>query len=295
MALKNRLKNRYKITFWLFIAPCVLLFTVFFLIPLILSIGFSFTNYDGWKTMDFVGLKNYSKLFADNNFYSAMGRTFIFTLLCLPFMVVIPLLLAVLVTNRYVKGKGMVRTMLYIPVLLSPLVVGVTINWMYSQEYGIVNYIIESLGGTAMEWALNPMLATFVIGFAVNWAAAGFYMIIYVGGIKNISSDLYEAASIDGASALQSFFKITVPMLAPTTFLVLLLSTINLLKEYAVVQGITLGGPGTSTTFIIQYIFSKGFNQNEYGYASAISTVVMLVFIVIAYVQFKASKGGETY
>ena len=119
-------------------------------------------------------------------------------------------------------------------------------------------------------------------------------MIIYVGGINNISPDLYEAASIDGANSFQSFLRITVPMLSPTTFLVVLLSTVNLLKEYALVQGITQGGPGLSTTDIIQYIFDKGFNQMEYGYASAISTVVMIVFALIAYAQFKVNNGGET-
>ena len=114
------------------------------------------------------------------------------------------------------------------------------------------------------------------------------------GRINNISPDLYEAASIDGANSFQSFLRITVPMLSPTTFLVVLLSTVNLLKEYALVQGITQGGPGLSTTYIIQYIFDKGFNQMEYGYASAISTVVMIVFALIAYAQFKVNNGGET-
>ena len=183
--------------------------------------------------------------------------------------------------------------MIYIPVLMSALVVGITINWMFSQEYGLINFIIQSFGGTPLEWSLNSGLATFVIGFASVWASIGFNMIIYVGGINNISPDLYEAASIDGANSFQSFLRITVPMLSPTTFLVVLLSTVNLLKEYALVQGITQGGPGLSTTYIIQYIFDKGFNQMEYGYASAISTVVMIVFALIAYAQFKVNNGNK--
>ena len=170
----------------------------------------------------------------------------------------------------------------------------VPINWMFSQEYGFVNFIIRSLGGTALEWSLNPRLATFVIAFASVWASIGFNMILYIGGINSISNDLYEAATIDGASGVQAFFRITVPMLAPTTFMVVLLSTVNLLKEYALVQGITQGGPGLSTTFIIQYIFDKGFNQMQYGYASAISTVVMIIFALIAFAQFKVNNGGET-
>ena len=284
--------RRLKIAFWGFVAPSVILFTIFFLAPLVLSIAFSFTDFDGWKTMNFIGLKNYINLFKDNNFWGALGRTFVYTLFSLPFKVIIPLLIAALLCSDRVVGKGFARTLVYIPVLLSSLVVGITINWMFSQEYGLVNFIIQCLGGQPLEWSLNPGLATFVIAFASVWASIGFNMIIYIGGIAGISQDLYEAARIDGANALQCFLRITVPMLSPTTFMVVLLSTVNLLKEYALVQGITQGGPGLSTTFIIQYIFDKGFNQMQYGYASAISTIVMIVFALIAYAQFRISNGG---
>ena len=280
--------------FWMFVLPALLLFSVFFILPLILSIGFSFTDYDGWKTMNFTGLQNYTKLLSSGEFYKTLGRTFGYALFSLPFKVIVPLLIAVLAATKYCKGITVVRTISYLPVLISALVVGITINWMFGQEYGLINFIIQSFGGTPLEWSLNSGLATFVIGFASVWASIGFNMIIYVGGINNISPDLYEAASIDGANSFQSFLRITVPMLSPTTFLVVLLSTVNLLKEYALVQGITQGGPGLSTTYIIQYIFDKGFNQMEYGYASAISTVVMIVFALIAYAQFKVNNGGET-
>lgn len=294
MASRNKNIFQHTKAFWGFVAPCMILFSVFFLLPLLLSFSFSFTNYDGWKRMQFTGLKNYVHLFHDGNFYTSLGRTFIYTLFSLPFKVIIPLILAMLVTNPKMHAKGAARTMIYIPVLLSSLVVGITINWMFGQEYGLINFIISSAGGKPLEWALNSKLASFVISFASNWASAGFYMIIYIGSINNISADLYEASSIDGATGIQSFFKITLPLLMPTTFLVVLLSTVNLLKEYALVQGITQGGPGTTTTFIIQYIFSRGFDNSEYGYASAISIIVMLVFIAIAVVQFKLSNGGET-
>ena len=292
--LKKKSSLRHTGAFWAFVAPCCILFGIFFLLPLVLSIAFSFTNYDGWKVMDFVGIKNYITLFKDSKFYASMGRTLVYTICCLPFRVIIPLLIAVLVTSPRVRLKSLSRTMIYIPVLMSALVVGITINWMFSQEYGLINFIIQSFGGTPLEWSLNSGLATFVIGFASVWASIGFNMIIYVGGINNISPDLYEAASIDGANSFQSFLRITVPMLSPTIFIVLLLSTVNLLKEYALVQGITSGGPGTSTTYIVQYMFNQGFTQYRYGYASAISTVVMIVFALIAYAQFKVNNGGET-
>jgi alpha-1,4-digalacturonate transport system permease protein len=292
MTTKRQVSNHRK-AFWIFIAPCVILFTIFFLAPLVLNVIFTFTNYDGWKNMEFVGFKNYTKLFEDSNFYYSIGKTVLYTLFSLPFKVVIPLLIALLLTSKNVKGKSIIQTTIYIPVLLSALVVGITINWMFGQEYGLINFLLKNFNFTLMEWALNSKLATFVISFASNWASTGFFMIIFIGGINNISKDIYEAVSIDGANKVQTFFKITLPLLLPTTFMVILLSTINLLKEYALVQGITQGGPGTSTTYIVQYIFSKGFNQSMYGYASTISIVVMVIFVLIAFIQFKISRGGD--
>lgn len=280
-------------SFWLFVLPSLVLFGVFFLLPLVLSIGLSFTNYDGWKTLDFSGIKNYTKLFSDSEFFKALERTFVYTLISLPFKVIIPLLLALLVSSPKVRGKGATRTMIYIPVLLSSLVVGITINWMFGQEYGLINFIIQNFGGPQVQWALNSNLAMLVISIASNWASTGFYMIIFIGGINEIPESLYEASSIDGANAAVRFFKITIPMLRPTLFLATLLATINLLKEYALVQGITQGGPGKHTTFIIQHIFATGFDQQEYGYASAMSVIVMIIFALIAFVQFKLNEKDD--
>jgi len=290
--IKKKQAFRHTRAFWLFVLPALLLFSVFFILPLILSIGFSFTNYDGWKTMDFVGLKNYIKLFTSIEFYKALGRTFVYALCNLPFKVIIPLLVATLVTSKRLKGTTPIRTIIYIPVLLSALVAGITINWMFGQEYGLINFIIQKLGGTPLEWALNPKLATFVISFASNWVTVGYYMILFIGGINNIPKELYEAGSVDGATSVQTFFRLTLPLLSPTIFIVLLLSSVGLLKEYALIQGITQGGPGTSTTYIIKYIFDQGFTQYRYGYASAIGVIVSLIFIVIALIQFRATNGG---
>lgn len=204
--LKKKSSLRHTGAFWAFVAPCCILFGIFFLLPLVLSIAFSFTNYDGWKVMDFVGIKNYITLFKDSKFYASMGRTLVYTICCLPFRVIIPLLIAVLVTSPRVRLKSLSRTMIYIPVLMSALVVGITINWMFSQEYGLINFIIQFLRRhPRLEWSLNSGLATFVIGFASVWASIGFNMIIYVAASTNISPDLYEAASIDGSQQLPVF------------------------------------------------------------------------------------------
>lgn len=279
-------------SFWLFVLPALLLFGAFFLVPLGLSVWFSFTNYDGWKTMDFVGLKNYIDILQNKDFYATIGRTMLYTVCNLPFKIAIPLLLAALVTSQQLRGTTMVRTLVYIPVLLSALVAGITINWMFGQEYGLINFILQSFGVTPLEWSLNPVLATVVISVASNWISAGYYMLLYVGGINNISRELYEAAEVDGTTKVQAFLHITLPLLMPTTFIVLLLSTVSLLKEYALVQGISLGGPGSSTTYMVQYIFDQGFNQYKYGFASAAGILISFLFMIIAAIQFRATKGG---
>ncbi len=291
--INQKKDSSIKIAFWLFILPALSLYTLFFIIPLILSIGFSFTNFDGWKKLDFIGLENYIQVFNNSDFYKTLTRTFKYALITLPFKIIIPLLLAMLVTSKYLKFTTFIRTVVYIPVLISALVVGITMNWMFGQEYGLINFIIQSFGGTPLQWALNPSLATVVISTASNWATAGFFMIMFIGGIKNIPSELYEACDIDGASGWNVFTKVTLPLLMPTTFIVLLLSTMGLLKEYALVQGVTGGGPGTSTTYMVQFMFDQGFIQYKYGYASAVGVVLSIIFIFISIVQFRLTKGGE--
>lgn len=290
---KSRYHKSLQRSFWMFVLPSGLLFGIFFLLPLILNMLMSLTNFDGWKTMDFIGLGNYQRALRDRDFYLSLRRTFVYTLVNLPFKVGIPLVLATLLTSERVRFKTWTRTAIYIPVLLSPLVAGITINWIFSQEYGVINFVIQQLGGNPIAWASSRWLATFVLSVANNWMTAGFYMIIYIGAIHNIPKEIYEAAAIDGVNAWQKFTKIQVPLVAPTTFLVTLLSTINLLKEFALVEGVTQGGPGTSTTFIIQYIMNQGFNQFNYGYAAAVSALVMIIFAVIAYIQFRFTRGGE--
>ncbi len=279
LTARPRLKrlNRHTGAFWAFVMPSLALFTVFFLVPLALAIYLSFTNYDGWKTLDWRGLANYQKMFRDQTFFRALARTGVYTLISLPGKVLLPLLAALLVTHARVRLKTLSRSLIYLPVLLSALVVGITINWMFSQEYGLVNYLIITFGGQPLNWSLEDSLATLVVSTASNWASTGFYMVIFIGGLNSIPGELYEAGSIDGASGPQAFLRLTLP----------------LLKEYTLVQGITQGGPGLSTTYIIQHIFKKGFDQFEYGYASAMSIVVMLLFMALTFLQFKLSRGGE--
>ena len=274
--MKKKSSLKHTGAFWAFCAPCCILFGVFFLVPLVLSIAFSFTNYDGWKTIDFVGLTNYITLFKDSKFYLSLGRTLLYTVCTLPFRVIIPLLVAVLLCSKRVAAKSLTRTMVYIPVLMSALVVGITINWMFSQEYGLVNFIIRSLGGTALEWSLNPRLATFVIAFASVWASIGFNMILYIGGINSISNDLYEAATIDGASSFRIFWNIVVPMQRAITGMCAILIISGCFKAFEHSYIMTWGGPGYASSFLGVYMYTETFVKGNYGKGSAVSMVILV-------------------
>ena len=279
--------------FWVFVMPALLLFSVFFILPLILSIGFSFTDYDGWKTMNFTGLQNYTKLLSSGEFYKTLGRTFGYALFSLPFKVIVPLLIAVLATTKYCKGITVVRTISYLPVLISALVVGITINWMFGQEYGLINFIIQSLGGEPLQWALNPMLATFVVSFASNWASTGFYMIMFIGGINNISKELYEASSVDGAKGYQTFFKITLPMIKDTIVITTLLRSIWTFNAVDLINTLTGGGPNNATMTMPLYIMQKFKLEYNYGYASALAAIASCIMMVVAFTYIKIGKLGK--
>ena len=293
--MKKKSSLKHTGAFWAFCAPCCILFGVFFLVPLVLSIAFSFTNYDGWKTIDFVGLTNYITLFKDSKFYLSLGRTLLYTVCTLPFRVIIPLLVAVLLCSNRVAAKSLTRTMVYIPVLMSALVVGITINWMFSQEYGFVNFIIRSLGGTALEWSLNPRLATFVIAFASVWASIGFNMILYIGGINSISNDLYEAATIDGAGKWRQFFSITVPMITPIIFYNLVTQICQAFQEFNGPYIITNGGPRGSTTLISLLVYNYAFKSYDMGMASALAWIMFIIVCILTIIAFTSQKKWVYY
>jgi len=290
---KRKQIKKFHYSFWLFILPCALLFLLFFIVPLALNFFYSFTDYDGFRQMNQIGFANYQELFQDREFYQTLRRTFIYTFISLPFKVILPLGLAVLMVSKVVRFKTLTRGLIYLPVLLSSLVVGLTMNWMFGEQYGLVNFLLEQLGFARVQWATNPFFTKMLIIIASTWASTGFYMLIYIGALSGIDEEIDEAALLDGATGWKKFFHIIVPLIKPTTFLVSLLSIISLLKEYALIQGITQGGPGTSTTYIVQYILSEGFDKARYGYASAASVIVMIIFAAIAFVQFRFSRGGE--
>lgn len=271
----------------------MILFLLFFVWPAGLGMYYSFTDYRGVGTPKWIGLENFIKLFQDDAFYSALFRTLTYTALVVPLGYVVALASAWLITSKWAKGAGAARVVFFLPWLVSPIVAGVIWRWLFGESFGLVNYLLGMVGIGNVRWQSNANLSLAVVIMAAIWGGTAFAMLLFSAALKNIPTSYYEAASIDGASAWQQFWKITFPLLRPTSFMVVLLSTIGAMKEFALIQALNGGGPGTQNHLMVQYIYTTGFERARIGYASAASIILMLILLVIAGIQMRFDRGAE--
>ncbi|MCC3765375.1 sugar ABC transporter permease [Glycomyces sp. TRM65418] len=268
----------------------IVLFGLFFVWPGSLGLIYSFTDYTGIGTFEFIGLDNYEQLFGDPTFYRALTRTLLFAALSVPLMYVVSLSIAALLVSNYTRGKAAAKIIFFFPWLISPIVAGVIWRWMFGESFGFVNYVVSELGADPLAWQTDPDLALMVVVMAGTWGGTAFNMLIFIAALKNVPRAYYEAAEIDGANSWQRFRHITLPSIAPTSFLVILLSSLGAMKEFAMVQALNGGGPGTSNTFIIQYIYETGFQRADVGYASAVSMILLAILLTIALLQMWVNR-----
>lgn len=271
----------------------MVLFVLFFVWPASLGIYYAFTEYRGVGTPKWVGMQNFIQLFRDGHFYSALLRTLTYSALIVPLGYVASLTSAWLITHQRTKGAGVARVVFFLPWLVSPIVAGVIWRWLFGESFGLVNYVFGFLGIGSVRWQSDANLSLAVVIMAGIWGGMAFSMLLFSAALKNIPVSYYEAASIDGASTWRQFWKITFPLLRPTSFMVVLLSTIGSMKEFALIQALNGGGPGTQNYLMVQYIYSTGFQRAKIGYASAASVVLMLILLIIAAVQMRFDKGAE--
>lgn len=290
---RRRRLNNYRLAPALLIAINVVMFALFFVWPAAIGLWYSFTDYTGIGSPNFIGLKNYQQLFADSDFYAAFGRTLLFAVMVVPGQFVFSLLIASLLVSASAKGKTGARLLFFIPWLISPIVSGVIWRWLFGENFGLINFIIEKMGGHQIPWQSNANLSLLVVVIASIWGGTAFSMLLFVSALKNVPASYYEAAELDGTGAWKKFFYITLPLIAPTSFIVVLLGTLGAMKEYALLQSLNNGGPGTSNNLIVQYIYQTGFKQGQIGYASAASFILMLVLMIIALIQMAVNKRSE--
>ncbi|MDR7113809.1 alpha-1,4-digalacturonate transport system permease protein [Microbacterium trichothecenolyticum] len=289
----RRSSTRFVLAPLSFIAVAVVLFGLFFLWPGALGLWYAFTDYSGVGTPDFIGAENYIELAQDPVFYSVLGRTFLYTILSVPLHFAAALGIAMLLTSSLAKGKSAARIIFFLPWLISPIVAGVIWKWLFGENFGLVNYLIELMGGNGLQWETDPNLALVLILIVSTWGGTAFNMLLFIAAIRNIPQSYLEAAQLDGANGWQRFRRIILPLLRPTSFMVILLTTIGSMKEFAMVQALNGGGPGTSNMFIVQYIYRTGFERADVGYASAASMVLMVILIIIALIQMRFDKRND--
>lgn len=287
---RKRVFGRYRLAPFLFTVGTAALFALFFLWPGVLGLSYSLTDFRGWGDAEFVGLANYVELMTDPSFYGALARTFVFTLFAVPLSYALSLAMAVAINAVWARGKTAARIIFFLPWLVSPIVTGVIWRWMFGESFGFVNFIIRALGGEGVPWSSNADLSLLVVIVASSWGGAAFNMLLFVAALNNVPKSYYEAAELDGANGWQRFRNITLPSIAPTSVLVILLSTLGHMKEFALIQSLNGGGPGTQNRLIVQYIYETGFKQSEIGYASAASMVLLVILMIIAVIQLRISR-----
>lgn len=278
---------------YLFIMPVFLGFVIFALMPILLSMYYSFTKYNLYSPPQFIGLQNYADLLKDelvgktffNTFYAALG---------IPFVIILSFLTAALLCRK-IKGISFFRTMFYIPMVCSAVAVSLMWRWIFNSEYGLLNYFLSLIGINGPNWLSSTQWAMPAMIIQGIWGGLGGNIILYIASIKNVPQSLYESADIDGATAWQKLIKITLPSVSPTTFFIFVMSCIGAMQDFARFLVMTGGGPDYSTTTAVYYLYLNAFRYMKMGYASSLAWVVGMIVIIITIINFKLSDKWVNY
>jgi multiple sugar transport system permease protein len=279
-------KHEQATAFW-FIFPAIALLFVFVFYPMLQAFLISFKNYSLVGAGDvFVGMDNYVQLMKDRAFFNSLKHSFYFALIVIPIQTSIALGLALFIQKK-TATSGLFRTLYFIPVIISTAVAATVFKLIYNKEFGLLNSVLKALHMPVTSFLSDPKTAMNGIIVLGIWKGAGFFMIIFLAGLNNISPDLYEAARVDGASRIQQFFKITFPLLHRTMAFVVIMTTIDAIKLSGLVFVLTNGGPNSSTETVVFYIYKQAFTQMRMGYATAAAFVLFAIVLTISLIQMK--------
>ncbi|MFN8494641.1 MAG: sugar ABC transporter permease [Caldilineaceae bacterium] len=280
---------------YLLILPTVIGLLVFTAGPILASLYFSFTNWNLLSTPKWRGLDNYVELFTkDPLFWITLKNTAYYVLGTVPTGAVLALLLAIAL-NQKIRGLALFRTMYFIPVVSSVVAISVLWSWLYQADFGLINQFLRSLGFKGVGWLSSPTWAMPAIIIMSIWHGLGYNIVIFIAGLQSIPQDYYEAARIDGANAWQNFRHITIPLISPVTFFVIILSLISSFQVFEQAYVMTQGGPVNATKTIVYYLYQNGFMNFHMGYASALAYVLFMIIVVLTLFQFSLQKRWVHY
>jgi multiple sugar transport system permease protein len=284
---------------WGFVGPALLVITVFFFVPVVASLVLSLTDFDIYAVADphqlrVVGLANYARLLHQPRFWIALRNTLYFVLVGGPLSVAVSLTAALLLNARLVRWQGLFRTIFFLPVVTTLVAVAVVWRYLYHPRHGLLNYLLALAGMGPVDWLGDPRWAMPAIILLAVWKNFGFNMIIFVAGLQNIPTRLYEAARLDGASAWQQFRHVTLPMLAPTFLFVAIITMIGYFQLFAEPYVMTQGGPANSTLSVVLLMYEEGFRWWSMGHGAAIAFVLFAIILGVTLLQLwlRRLQGG---
>lgn len=279
---------------YLFVAPNMAIFAVFIIYPALNGFNISRFDSDNGRTFTPVGPENYQRLLSDEDFLAAARNTLVFVAAFVVLSTVAAIGLALLLNQR-VRVRGLFRAVFFLPVLLSPVVVGLLWGWIFERRTGALNAALAGTGLPAFGWLIDPTLAMGVTVFVALWMHVGFYALIILAGLQGIDASYYEAARIDGAGAWQRLRHITLPLLRPTTLVVLILSLIHGFQAFDFIYTLTGGGPLGATTLMVQYVYENAFRSPiQYGLASAGSVILFCTIFALTMLSFRFGRSRES-
>lgn len=283
---------KYQATPYIFIFPNLLLFSAFVIIPLFYNFYISGSEWNIISTPSWVGIENYKTIFQEEEFFQSLFITVKVLFLTVPFSIAGALLMAVFLNNK-IKGLSFFRTSIYMPAIISSVVVGMLFMWMFNSEYGVINDWLEKIGLERVYWFNDKKMAIIPVAIATIWMKLGYNMVIYIAGLQGIPETVYEAAEIDGASPIQRFFYMTLPLLKNTHIFLIITSIISTFRAFDLIYVMTGGGPQGSTTTIVMYIYRKAFEIGKMGEASAAGIVLFCIVAGITLLQLSITREKE--
>ncbi len=285
------LKFKSGLTPYLFLFPALLMLSLTVFWPALQAFYLSLFSYDLLMPPEWVGFKNFQRLWTDEVFWETLKNTFLYLMIVVPILVFAPLALAILV-NQKLRGINGFRTAYYVPVVISMVVAGIAWKWLYA-ENGFFNQLLSAISFPAIPWLTSPNVALFSVMAVTIWKGLGYYMVIYLAGLQGIPLELYEAASIDGSDGFKKHWDITLPLMKPYMVLVGVISAISSTKVFEEVYIMTQGGPRNSSKTIVYYLYERAFQELDLGYACTIGLILFLIVLGLSILRLIVERFSE--
>ena len=288
-------RGRRNIEGWIFIGPAILGILAFQFVPILVSMYASLTTWDGMNPPEFTGIDNFRRLVVEDEFFrETLKNTIYFTLGHIPLTIVFALILA-LFCNLSLPGISIFRTAYFIPAVSNVVAISVVWFWIYQPQNGVLNSLLSRIGIEGPAWLSSTTWAMPAVILVSVWQGVGYPMVILLAGLQGIPHELYEAARIDGASPWNQFWKITIPLLTPTLFFLLITQFISSFQVFGIIYVMTQGGPANATSVYIYYLYQNAFAFGRMGYASAMAWILFAIIAVVTFVQWKLQKRWVFY